>query len=78
MPYALETPGSAGCTCSCPYHGADAHCHAAASGISPDRRRIRDYCSSEDYDLCPLFLSKLLRSSRPRYCGASRHDLFQK
>jgi hypothetical protein len=27
------------------------------------------YCETEDYDNCPLFLSRLLRSSRPKFRG---------
>jgi hypothetical protein len=78
MPYALDLIAPTGSNGRCPYHGTDARCRAAASGLSPDRRRIRNYCACEDYDLCLLYLSKALRSSRPRYCGASRHDLSQK
>ena len=78
MPYALDLLAPDASSARCPYHGVDARCRAAVSGLSPDRRRARNYCTSEDYDLCPLYLSKLLRSSRPRYCGTSRHDLTQK
>jgi len=78
MPYALNLIAPAGDSSCCPYHGIDARCRAAASGLAPDRRRVRNYCTCEDYDLCPLYLSKLLRSSRARYCGTSHHDLAQK
>jgi len=76
MPYALDLLDSA--SPACPYRDGSIRCRAAASGLIPDRRRIRLNCSSDNYDCCPLYLARLLRSSRSTYCGASRHDLFQK
>lgn len=78
MPYALDYLDSAGSSPRCPYHDGGSKCLAALSGLPPDRLRVRNYCSCEDYDLCPLYLARLLRSTRPRYCGATRQDLLQK
>ncbi len=33
---------------------------ASLSMLSIDRQRM-DYCGSEDYDNCPLYISKILR-----------------
>lgn len=51
----------------CPFQGvADGHCRAAFSGLPVDPKRRRSCCRSEDYDDCPLFLARALRSSRPQ------------
>lgn len=77
MPYALDLfAGAAGG--HCPYHESGSLCRASYSAMTVDRRRARNYCGCEDYDLCPLFLSRVLRGSRPRYSGAGRLDLQQK
>jgi hypothetical protein len=50
----------------CPFHNdADGHCRAAFSGLVVDRHFRNLRCSTEDYDGCPLFLARALRSSRP-------------
>ena len=50
----------------CPFHNdADGHCRAAFSGLVVDRHFRNLRCSTEDYDVCPLFLARALRSSRP-------------
>ena len=52
----------------CPFLDTRQHlCQAAFSGRSLDRRRREKLCSMDDHDRCPLFLSKLLRSSRPHF-----------
>jgi len=71
MPYALEqlqttSPVAKSC---CPYLEQGCACRASFSSLVIDKSRVSRYCGSEDHDLCPLFLSKVLRSSRPRYCG---------
>ena len=53
----------------CPYFERGCACGASFSSLVIDRSRAATYCGGEDYDLCPLFLSKVLRSSRSRYCG---------
>ena len=71
MPYAseqLDAASSVGSGC-CPFFEQGCTCSASFSSFVIDRRRALNYCSCEDHDLCPLFLSKVLRSSRPRYCG---------
>jgi hypothetical protein len=53
----------------CPFHNdADGHCRAAFSGLTVDRQFRNLRCSTEDYDGCPLFLARALRSSRPQSC----------
>jgi hypothetical protein len=48
----------------CPfYNRPQAECRAAAQLHKPDRLCILIYCRSEDYDDCPLFLCRALRSS---------------
>ncbi|BCR06798.1 hypothetical protein DESUT3_38670 [Desulfuromonas versatilis] len=51
---------------SCPYLAAAPHaCLAATSEQAPDRQRLSQYCCSENFDRCALFLSRQLRNSRP-------------
>ncbi len=51
----------------CPFHSdADGHCRAAFSGQPIDRHFRNLRCTTEDYDGCPLFLARALRSSRPQ------------
>lgn len=54
---------------TCPYLcGETQTCAASFSAMAVDRRKSRDICHSEDFDDCALFLSRLLRHSRPS-CG---------
>lgn len=79
MPYALERLNSA--TRSeetCPFLEKGCICRAAFSGLAVSPARTRRYCAVEDHDLCPLFLSKVLRSSQPRYCGVLSNDFTHK
>ena len=41
-------------------------CRAAVPGLRIEWRRRRERCTSDDHDDCTLFLSKILRSSRPK------------
>lgn len=51
----------------CPFHNdADGHCRAAFSGLPVGRHSRNLRCTTEDYDGCPLFLARALRSSRPQ------------
>ena len=49
---------------SCPFFdSAHASCQAAMLAFVPDGRCLYNYCCSDDYDACALFLAKALRSS---------------
>jgi hypothetical protein len=39
------------------------------SCTTPSATQQLTYCETEDYDNCPLFLSRLLRNSRPKFRG---------
>jgi hypothetical protein len=46
----------------CPYHNeAESICSASLSAMSTEQRIRQLYCGNENYDNCPLFLSKMLR-----------------
>jgi hypothetical protein len=47
---------------TCPYNGINV-CIASFSSISIDNRKKEDFCATDNYDTCPLFLSKVLRRS---------------
>lgn len=44
----------------CPYKGIDI-CMASISSMFIDDYKKANYCCNEDYDDCPIFLSKILR-----------------
>jgi hypothetical protein len=44
----------------CPYNGINV-CLASLSSMVIDSQNNEKYCRTEDYDNCPLFLSKVLR-----------------
>ncbi len=44
----------------CPYKSIDT-CAASFSSMFIDDYRKANYCCNEDYDDCPIFLSKILR-----------------
>jgi hypothetical protein len=47
---------------SCPYSDMIADiCRASISAMKPGITGRLDYCASEDYDGCPIFLAKILR-----------------
>lgn len=48
-------------------------CIAATGPLMPSRRQQMRYCSTCDYDNCPIYLGKALRSSRPQ--GLDRESL---
>lgn len=53
---------------SCPFFEArGSDCKAACANVSAIQQL--SYCETEDYDNCPLFLSRLLRNSRPKFRG---------
>ena len=63
---------------ACPFFESRQHlCQAAFSGRSLDRRRGEKLCATDEHDRCPLFLSKLLRSSRPHF-GADTQPMRDK
>ncbi|OHB33826.1 MAG: hypothetical protein A2X84_10575 [Desulfuromonadaceae bacterium GWC2_58_13] len=39
------------------------------SCANPTATQQLSYCETEDYDNCPMFLSRLLRNSRPKFRG---------
>jgi len=45
----------------CPFNGIHI-CTASLASMKIDSQKKPDVCNSEDYDNCPLFLSKVLRS----------------
>ena len=48
----------------CPeYEGSRRACKAATSFLVPSRRQQMRYCKTCDYDNCPIYLGKALRSS---------------
>ena len=44
----------------CPYNGVSV-CTASFSSITIDNRKMEGCCGTDDYDSCPIFLSKVLR-----------------
>ena len=46
----------------CPYGSTKGkYCSASVMAVALNHNRMARYCSSEDYDRCPLFLAKILR-----------------
>jgi hypothetical protein len=45
----------------CPYNGINT-CMASFTSLKLDKQKKADCCSTEDYDDCPIYLSKLLRT----------------
>ncbi len=57
-------------TQSCPFlKASDQNCSASCVCTSITAAQQLSYCETEDYDNCPLFLSRLLRNSRPKFRG---------
>ena len=54
------SPGNTNDT-GCPYLGKTAACKASLSTLIPTANARETFCNNEDYDDCPIFLSKLLR-----------------
>jgi hypothetical protein len=51
----------------CPFHHDDSgSCRASVAGLRVEWRRRRSRCTSDDHDDCTLFLSRILRASRPQ------------
>jgi hypothetical protein len=49
-------------------------CLAATGRLVPSRRQQMRYCATCDYDNCPIYLGKALRSCRPQ--GTDRDSLY--
>lgn len=47
---------------ACPYNGVNV-CMASFSSMVIDTYQRESCCSTDDYDNCPIFLSKVLRKS---------------
>lgn len=45
----------------CPYFGIYDVCDASISSLMPTRKLRKAFCDTENYDNCPIFLSKILR-----------------
>ncbi len=50
-------------------------CRAAIGNMVPSRRQQMRYCGTCDYDNCPIYLSKALRSSQKQ--GLDRDSLIE-
>ena len=51
----------------CPFHRPESgSCHASIAGLRVEWRRRRTLCTTDDHDDCALFLSRILRASRPQ------------
>lgn len=48
------------CDAGCPYKG-DIVCMASLSSMAIDTYQRERWCSTDDFDTCPIFLSKVLR-----------------
>ncbi len=60
--------------CGCPdYDACKQFCLASTGQIVPSRRQQMSYCATDDYDNCPIYLGKALRSSRSQ--GLDRDTL---
>lgn len=46
----------------CPYSGVNV-CTASFSSMAIDHRKMEDCCGTDNYDSCPIFLSKVLRKA---------------
>ncbi|MEW6569550.1 MAG: hypothetical protein AB1390_00020 [Nitrospirota bacterium] len=47
---------------TCPYNGVDV-CMASLSSMTIDSKKKASCCCTEDFDNCPIFLSKVLRKA---------------
>ncbi len=47
---------------TCPYDG-NTTCRASLTSMKIDECQRRRWCGTDDYDSCPMFLSKVLRGS---------------
>jgi len=55
---------------SCPFLDSSRQdCKAACLSTEISAAQQLCYCETEDYEDCPLFLSRLLRNSRPKFRG---------
>lgn len=49
---------------ACPYRKAtSAYCSASVMPLSISKRQDASYCGTENFDHCPVFLAKVLRSN---------------
>ncbi len=49
-------------------------CLASTGNLIPDRKQQLNYCASDDYDNCPIYLCKALRSAATH--GLDRENAF--
>ena len=50
----------------CPFSDITNLCNASISSLMPTARQKATLCCTEDYDNCPIFLSKILRMRAPQ------------
>jgi len=50
----------------CPCSDITGLCNASISSLMPTARQKATLCCTEDYDNCPIFLSKILRMRAPQ------------
>ncbi len=49
----------------CPYRNANSiYCTASTMRAAISKRQHEAYCSTENFDFCPVFLGKVLRGTR--------------
>jgi hypothetical protein len=72
--YTQIAPDPAAADAGCPdYDCSGQTCQAAIGRVFPCRRQQMRYCATDDYDNCPIYLCKALRSSRTQ--GLDREAL---
>lgn len=60
-----EAPSPKALLARCPYRYANSiHCSASVMMLAISKRQNAAYCTSENYDCCPVFLGKILREAR--------------
>lgn len=61
---AAEVPSSGTFVTACPYKKENSiYCSASVMTLAISERQDAMYCRTENFDLCPIFLAKVLRSN---------------
>ena len=64
---AVEGASPSAILTKCPYRNANSvYCSASIMILAISNRQNGSYCSTENYDSCPVFLGKVLRETRIR------------
>ncbi len=62
---AVEEASPSAILTKCPYRNSNSvYCSASIMTFAISNRQDGAYCSSENYDSCPVFLGKVLREAR--------------